>query len=148
MVVVDNGKQRLHRREVVIWRPPLQQLDHGTPYTPDIGGRCRTGELYDLRGHPVRRADHLRLLVRTGQSACGHTKVGKLDGSILGGQNVGALDVSVDDTLVVQVVQALKDLSHVNADQVLRKLSIGLADGVKGAILAVPAHRQLSAPSS
>jgi hypothetical protein len=45
----------------------------------------------------------------------------------------------MDDTLVVQVLQALQDLGHVYADQVLGELAVGFADRVERAILAVPA---------
>ena len=137
MVVVDDGKQRRHGGEVMIRRLPLQQLDHGAPDTPDVRGGGGARELDDLRGHPVGRADDLGLLVWPGEGACRDAKVGQLDGAILGRQDVGALDVSMDDTLIVQVLQPLQDLGHVHADQVLGELAVGFADGMQRAILAI-----------
>ncbi len=50
---------------------------------------------------------HFLVLVESG----GHSKVGKLDQPILRGEDVGALDVAMDNTLAVKVVEALKDLT-------------------------------------
>jgi hypothetical protein len=44
----------------------------------------------------------------------------------------------MDNTLIVKVLEALQDLGHVDADEVLGELAVGLADGVEGAIFAVP----------
>lgn len=139
MVVIDDGEERRHRGEIVIWRFPLQELDNSAADTPDIRSRGGTGQLNDLRGHPVRRANHLGLLVRPSEGTGRDTKVGELDGSIFRRQDVGALDVSVDDTLIVQILQTLQDLGHVHADQVLWELAVGFADGMQRAILAIPA---------
>lgn len=116
MVVVDDGEQRRHRSKIMVRRLALQQFDHGAPDTPNVRGRRGARELDDLRGHPVGCPNDLGLLVRSGKSACRHAKVSKLDGAILGGQDVGALDVSVDDTLIMQILQTLQDLRHVHAD--------------------------------
>lgn len=128
MIIVDNGKQCRHRGEVVVWRSALQQLNDGAAHAPYVRSRAGTRELDDFRGHPVRGAHDLSLLVllTTRQRARGDAKVGKLDGAVLSGENVCALDVAVDDTLVVEVVEALEDLCHVDADEVLGELSVGL----------------------
>lgn len=131
VVVVDDGEQRRHRGEVVVGWLSLQKLDHGASDAPDIRGRGGTRELDDLRGHPVGRPDHLSLLIWPGKGACRDTEVGQLDGAILGRQDVGAFDISVNDALVVQVLQALQNLGHVDPDQVLGKLAVGFADGMQ-----------------
>lgn len=137
MVVVDNREKGRHRSQIVVWRFSLEKLDHRAAHAPYIRGRGRSGELYDLGGHPVRGANNLGLLVGTGEGAGGDAEVCQLDGAILRGQDVGALDVSVYDTLIVEVLQTLEDLRHVNADEVLRELAVCLAYRVEGAVLAV-----------
>lgn len=138
VVVIDNGEQGRHGSEVVIWRPTLEKLDDSAPHAPDIRGGAGAGQLDDLGGHPVWSADDLRLLVlATGERAGRDAKVGKLDSAVLGGEDVGALDVAVDDTLVVEVLEALKDLGHVDADQVFRELAIFSAYRMKRAVFAV-----------
>lgn len=64
------------------------------------------------------------LILATSQRASRDPKVGKLYRSVLGGEDIGALDVTVDDTLVVEVVKALENLGNVNTDQILRKLAV------------------------
>lgn len=91
----------------MIWWPSLKQFDNSTAHTPDIRGRGCSRQLYNLGGHPVRRANDLRLLVRPRERAGRDTKVCKLDGAILGRQDIGALDVPVYHTLVVEVLQTL-----------------------------------------
>ena len=137
MVVIDDRKQRGHGSQIMVRRLALQQLNNGAANAPDVRGRGGARELDDLGGHPVRGADDLGLLVGPGEGARADAKVGQLDGAILGGQDVGAFDVAVDDALVVQVLQALQDLGHVDADQVLGKLAVGFADGMQRAILAI-----------
>jgi hypothetical protein len=126
VVVIDNGKQGRHGREVVVWRSPLKKFDHGTADTPDVRCRACARQLDDLGGHPVGGADDLGFLIWARQGAGRDTKVCELDGTILGRQDVGALDVPVYYTLVVEVLEALQDLCHVNPYQVLGELAVGL----------------------
>lgn len=86
----------------------MEKLDDGATDTPDIRGRARSRQLNDLRGHPVGGADNLRLLVLpTSESTGGNSKICEFYCSIFGGENVGALDVSVDNTLVVEILKSL-----------------------------------------
>lgn len=48
------------------------------------------------------------------------------------------------DTLVVEVLKTLEDLCHVDTDEVLGELAIGLADGMQGAILTIPTQQSVS----
>lgn len=141
MIVVDNGEQGWHGGKIMVWWFPLQQLDDSTSDTPDIRSRSGAGKLYDLRGHPVWRAYDLCLLVWSGKSACRNAEIGQLDGAILGRQDIGSFDVSMDNTLVVQILQTLKDLGHVHTNQVLGKLAISFANGMQRAIFTVSARR-------
>lgn len=84
-----------------------------------------------------------------------YTKVSELDASVLVREDVGAFDVSVDDTLRVQVDEPLEDLlanvsfdpeyaesaclRDVHCDQVFRDLAILLEDLLQRAVLAVSA---------
>lgn len=109
----------------MIWWLALEKLDNGTSNTPDIRGGAGAGQLYDLGGHPVRSANDLRLLVLSTSKRAGRdAKVGKLDRPVFGGENVGALDVAMDDTLVVKVLKALENLGGVDADKVFWKFAI------------------------
>lgn len=126
----------------MIRRPPLKQLNDRTPHTPDIRCGSRTRKLYDLGGHPVRSADHLRLLIRPSEGAGRDTEVRELDGSIFGRQDIRAFYIPVYYTLVVEVLETLEDLCHIDADEIFWKFAISLADGVQGTILAVPAQCQ------
>lgn len=44
----------------------------------------------------------------------------------------------MDDTLVVEVLQAVEDLGEVDTDEILREFAVRLANRVEGAVLAVP----------
>lgn len=127
MVIVDNGKESRHRRQIVIRGFTLEQFDDGATNAPDIRRRASSRELYNLRGHPVRCSDHLGLLVRPSQGARRDTKICELDGAVFCCEDVGAFDVPVDHTLVVEILQALEDLGHIYADEVFGKLAVGFA---------------------
>ena len=75
-----------------------------------------------------------------GQGARGDTKISKLDGAVFCGEDIGSFDVTVNDTLVVKILQALEDLGHVHADQIFGELAVCLAYRVKRAILTVSAN--------
>lgn len=138
MVIVDNGKQCRHCRQVTVRRLALLQLDDRATDTPDIRSRAGAGQLDNLRCHPVRGANNLSFLIlASSERARGDTKVGQLDSAVLCGEDVGALDVTMDDTLVVQILEALKNLRHVDAHQVLGKLAVRLAYRVQRAVLTI-----------
>lgn len=67
----------------------------------------------------------------------GNTEIGQFHGSILIGENVGTLDVTVYHTLVVQVNQAIEHLGNVYRDQVFWKFSEPLANIMKRTIFTV-----------
>ena len=68
---------------------------------------------HDFRSHPVRRADHsVSLLVAL--DVCAEAKVGDLDAAVDAEEDVVRLDVSVEDALVVEVVDAFQDLKKRN----------------------------------
>lgn len=48
------------------------------------------------------------------------------------------------DTLVVKVLKALENLCHIDADEVFGEFAVRLADGVQGAIFAVPVQQSVS----
>lgn len=147
MIVVHDSKQSRHRCQVVIWWLALQEFDDCASYAPYVGRRGRTGELNDLGRHPIRRAHHLGLLVRPGKRTGGYAEVSKLDCTVFGRQDVGALYVPVYDTLVVQILKSLEHLCHVHADEVLGKLSVRFADGMQRSILAISRGPMISKTS-
>jgi len=142
MLVVYDSEERLHGLQLMIWRLPLDQFDDGASYAPDIRRRGSTRELNDLRRHPIRCSNNARL-VQT-RLLGSHTEVCQLDIALLGGEDVGALDVSVDDTLLVEVLETAQDLGHVEGDEVFRELAEVLADAVQRSVLAVPAPLALA----
>jgi hypothetical protein len=122
----------------VVWRLSLNELNDGAAQTPNVRGRCSSRELDDLGRHPIRRTDDTRLvqprLLRS------DTKVSQFDESLLCCQDVGTLDVPVDDTLLVQVEEPMKCLGHVESDEVFWELAEVLADAVQRPIFAVPVN--------
>ena len=54
---------------------------------------------------------------------CGHAKVGDLDGAVRADKQVGALDVTVDDTLMVKVLETKEHLLEVRAHQQFREVA-------------------------
>lgn len=71
---------------------------------------------------------HNRVIIR-GTSSCltGDTKICELDTSVLVCEDVRALDVTMDHTLVVQVDEAFEDLRDIHSDEVFWELSKFLA---------------------
>lgn len=125
MVIVDNGKKRGHSRKIMVRRPALQQLNDRAANTPDIRRRTGAGKLNDFWCHPVGGTNDLCFLVLPAcECACRNSKVCELDFAVLGGEDVGAFDVSVDNTLIVKILQSLQNLCCVDADQVLGELAI------------------------
>jgi len=69
---------------------------------------------------------------------CGHSEIRQLDRSIFVGEDVGALDVAMNNTLVVQIDEPFQHLRDVHCHQVFRKLSESLGDVVQRTILTEP----------
>lgn len=66
-----------------------------------------------------------------------NTKVGQLDQSLLGGEDVGTFDVPVNDTLFVKKDQTMQNLSDIQRHQVFRKLAKVFAYLMERALFAV-----------
>ena len=64
------------------------------------------------------------------------TKVGKLYGAIFGRQDISALNVAVNDALIVQVHETLENLRDIDSYEILRKLSESFANIVQRTVLA------------
>ena len=88
---------------------------------------------------PIRTANNGIIPDRARSSTTCNAKVSELDATILVGQNVRALDVSVDDTLVVEIDESLENLRNVHSDEGLRELAKLLAYIVEGPVLTEPA---------
>jgi hypothetical protein len=143
--VVHDPEQRLHGLQLMVGRLPLDQLDDGAADAPDVRGRGGARELNDLRCHPVRCSYDARLV--QARLLRGHAEVCQLDIALFRGEDVGALDVPVYDTLLVEVLEAAQDLGHVEGDEVFRELAEVLADAVQRPVLAVPAPSALLRPN-
>ena len=57
-----------------------------------------------------------------------YTKIRKLDKTLFGGENVGSLDISVDNALFVKIQEAMQYLRHVKPDQVFGEFTKVLGD--------------------
>lgn len=113
--------------QLVVRRLPIKQFDDSAAQTPDVRCRSRTRELNDFRSHPVRGTDDAALMKTIVFASC-NTKIGKLDETFLGSENVGAFDISMDDTLLVEVEEPVEHLGHVECNQVFRKFTKVFAD--------------------
>ena len=89
---------------------------------------------------PIRTANNGIIPDCTRSSTTCNAEVSELDAAILVGQNIRALDVSVDDTLVVEIDESLENLRNVHSDEGLRELAKLLAYVVEGTVLAEPIH--------
>jgi hypothetical protein len=89
---------------------------------------------------PVRTTDH-GCVINTRSSCASHSEIRELDRAVLIGKQVCALNIAVDDTLVVQVHKALEDLGDVDGDEVLREFAKSFTYGMKGSILTEPTVR-------
>lgn len=141
MIIIHNSKQGWHGCKLVVRWLSFEQLNDRTTKTPNIRSRRGSGKLNDLWSHPVGGSNNLCLFVATSQGACRNTKVCQFNLTVLGRQNVGALDIPMDDTLIVEVKETLENLCHVYTDEVFWELAKVLADRVQRAILAVSVHR-------
>jgi hypothetical protein len=136
VLIVDNAEQGLHGLQLVIGRLAFNQLNDGAAQTPDVRRRGGTRQLDDLWRHPVGGADDAGLV--QARLFGGDAKVGQLDESFLCCEDVGTLDVSMNNTLLVEVEQAVQDLGHVQGNEVFGKLAEVFADAVQRAVFAVP----------
>ena len=89
---------------------------------------------------PVRTPNYSVVPNSSCSSTTCNAEVSELDATILVGQNIRALDVSVDDTLVVEIDESLENLRNVHSDEGLRELAKLLAYVVEGTVLAEPIH--------
>lgn len=135
MIIVDDSEKCRHGLQFVVWRFAVQQLNHSTAETPYIR-RCRSArEFNDLGSHPVWRANNTRFMQAC--SFCCDTKIGKFNKAFLSRQNVRTFDVTVYDTLLMEIKKSMQYLGHVECNKILWKFAKVLADAVKRAILAV-----------
>lgn len=67
-----------------------------------------------------------------------HSEICELDRPIFVGEDIRALDIAMDNTLVVQVHQTLQDLRDIHRYEVFWELAKLLDDVVEGSILAEP----------
>lgn len=70
----------------------------------------------------------------------GDAEIRELDTSVLVSQDVGTLDIPVDDTLVVEVYKSFKNLGYVDSNQSFRKFPEPLADIVERTVLTKPVY--------
>lgn len=138
MLVIDDPEQCLHGLQLVVGRLSLDQLDDRAAQTPYIRRRSGAREFNDLWSHPIRRANDTRLV--QARLLCSDAEVGQFNKAFLCSQDIGALDIPVYDTLLVEVQETVEDLGHVKGDEVFRKLAEVLADAVQRAVLAIPGH--------
>ena len=108
MIIVDDTEEGGHGLELMIRRLSLEELDDGASQAPDVGGGGGAGQLDDLGSHPVRCPDDARL-VKTGGLG-GDAEIGQFDHAVLGGEDVGPFDITMDDALIMEIEQPLQDL--------------------------------------
>lgn len=128
MLIVHDPEQCLHRLQFVVRWLSLDELDDSAADTPYIRGGGCTRQLNNFWCHPVWRTNYARLV--QARLLGSHTEVGQLDQTLLGGQDVCTFDIPVNDTLLVQVEETVKDLGHVQCDEVFGELAKVLADAV------------------
>mmetsp|Transcript_52163 Transcript_52163/g.122253 ORF Transcript_52163/g.122253 Transcript_52163/m.122253 type:complete len:206 (+) Transcript_52163:231-848(+) len=107
-VSVEHEGLLLHVR----WPRPRQHLDDGDPKAPHVGWEALLLAAYDLWGHPGEGAVEAGAVGDVGGvvEPLGETKVGKLDDAALGDEEVGRLDVAVDNLMSVEVFEAQETL--------------------------------------
>ena len=80
----------------------------------------------DFRGHPVGCSLETIELAVDAEDHFGSSEVSEFADPLSVDQNVGGLDIPVDDLVGVEVLKPLEDLFGVQPDQLLRKRSIFL----------------------
>ena len=163
-LVADDGEERGHRLKVKVRRRTGEQLHDDARHRPHVALRVRAAAHLDhLRRHPVRRPDHVALvvddasaglfrLVRTKPARAspvlahprGAAEVRQLYAPVLGREEVGALDVAVNDAVPwrVQVRESVEHLRDVHLAERLGRGSelVGLYRRRERARLAVLEH--------
>jgi hypothetical protein len=130
MAYLENSLHLLQLWEGVLAR---EHLDNKTAKTPNIRLACVRSLLDNLGGHPEHGAlqrwtvifrqsytyQHISdetirkvMLARTVFDLFRDAKVGKLDTTLVIDEDVCTLDVTVDDRLPMEVLQAAQDLSN------------------------------------
>jgi hypothetical protein len=112
--------ERAQGRLGQVWRLALNHLDRHDTQTPDVDFAAVFFACDNLGSHPVWCADHGRTLHVRLVNLGAETEIGQLDVAIHAEQNVVRLDVSVDNTLGVQELQAVKRLAADSGDLALR----------------------------
>jgi len=97
----------------MVRRPELGHFDGRDPEGPDVCAVAVLATLNHLWAHPVRRANDRAALRRGRVELSRNTKVCELDAPRRGEEEVGALDIAVDDgmLLLVQVAQAAQGVA-------------------------------------
>lgn len=75
---------------------------------------------------PIRAAHNSIVSHSPRRRIAGHTKICQFNGAILVRQNVGAFDIAMDDTLVVEVDEPVEDLGNVDGDEGFREFAEAL----------------------
>lgn len=71
-----------------------------------------------------------------------YAKVGKLDVAVLGGKDVGSFEITVNDSLSVEIIKPFEDLGGVRRDQCFAKTTKVLDQRSERAILDIPERSQ------
>lgn len=86
---------------------------------------------------PIRTSNHC-IVPYARSRAARDTKVRQLHLSVLVREDVRALDVAVDNTLIVEIHESFEDLRDIHCHEPFRELAKFLAYVVQGAVLAEP----------
>lgn len=97
---------------VQVWRLTLNHLDGHDTETPNVDLGTVLFARDDLGSHPVRGSDHGRSLCGGLAQLSAKTKVGELDASVEREKDVIRLDITVNDVLRVQVLEAEEGLQN------------------------------------
>ena len=103
---------------------------------PNVGCCGSTGKLNNLGRHPVRRPHHRRV-AQSGRRSCRNTEICQFHQAVLCGQDVCALDIAVNHSLVVEIEQAVQNLCQVNPHQVFREFPKVFANAMQGPVFAI-----------
>ena len=90
-----------------MWRFALEDLERKDAKRPDVrvGIVARAGD--HLRRHPMWCANHSVLHGHRPVGVCAHSKIGQLDDTTGGEEDIAGLDVTMEDVhLIVEVRQA------------------------------------------
>jgi hypothetical protein len=101
-----------------------------TPDREQVGARIDLLPLHLLGRHVLQRADHAALRARgfAGILDAGDAEVGELDAPARLDQQVGRLDVAVDDALLVRVVERAEQVAD-DLQRLLQRIAHALGRG-------------------